>query len=152
MKSKLISILFALFISSLSIAQQGNIQQGNEKTIVFWNVDKLYDINNDPLTKDDEFLPTALKQWNEERYRKKIADLAEAISAIEPGDLPVILGLAEIENQKVLSDLASSQKLKLPPNIASLVRLRLSFCSSFFPICSLSWAAVWSCIPWDLRW
>ncbi len=99
-------------MSLKAFSQQDPVIKSNFRTIVFWNVDKLYDTNNDPLTKDDDFLPAALKQWNEEKYRKKITDLSETISGIDQGDLPVIIGLAEIENQKVLSDLASSQKLK----------------------------------------
>ena len=84
----------------------------NSLTFVFYNVENLFDIFNDPNTNDEEFLPESPKLWNEEKYKKKITDLAKVLSAINDKELPALIGLAEVENQKVLEDLVASPKLK----------------------------------------
>ena len=84
----------------------------NSCTIAFWNVDNLFDIINDPISNDEEFLPSGPKQWNKEKYEKKISDLAKILSSINEKELPSLIGLAEVENQMVLEDLAASQKLR----------------------------------------
>lgn len=33
----------------------------NSYTIAFYNVENLFDVENDPLTNDDDFLPTSAK-------------------------------------------------------------------------------------------
>jgi endonuclease/exonuclease/phosphatase family metal-dependent hydrolase len=84
----------------------------NSLTFVFYNVENLFDVNNDPNTNDDEFLPESPKLWNVEKYKKKITDLAKVLSSINDKELPALIGLAEVENQKVLEDLVASPKLK----------------------------------------
>jgi predicted extracellular nuclease len=84
----------------------------NSLTIVFYNVENLFDINNDPNKNDEEFLPESPKQWDLAKYKKKITDLAKVIASINDNELPALIGLAEVENQQVLEDLVSSPKLK----------------------------------------
>jgi endonuclease/exonuclease/phosphatase family metal-dependent hydrolase len=84
----------------------------NSLTIVFYNVENLFDTNNDPAKYDDEFTSLGPKEWNQEKYKKKITDLAKVLSSINERELPALIGLAEVENQKVLEDIASSSKLK----------------------------------------
>ena len=45
-------------------------------TIAFYNIENLFDTENDPLTHDDDFLPTAKKQWTTKRYDKKIRKIS----------------------------------------------------------------------------
>ena len=40
--------------------------------IMFYNVENLFDIHNDTLTDDDEFLPAGLRRWSYRRYSGKI--------------------------------------------------------------------------------
>lgn len=83
-------------------------------TIAFYNIENLFDIENDHLTNDDDFLPTSKKRWTTKRYENKLKKLGSVISKIgeEETDLaPVIIGLAEVENKKVLSDLVRSKNL-----------------------------------------
>ncbi|RZS99353.1 endonuclease [Aquimarina brevivitae] len=84
-------------------------------TIAFYNLENLFDTKNDPHTLDDDFLPTSDKQWNDERYSKKLKKLGKAIAKIgvkETRRLPVIVGVAETENLKVLEDLANTKHLR----------------------------------------
>lgn len=83
-------------------------------TIAFYNIENLFDIENDPLTHDDDFLPTSAKRWTSKRYQKKLLKLGTVISKIGEEDTqiaPAIVGLAEVENEKVLSDLVNSKNL-----------------------------------------
>jgi len=83
-------------------------------TIAFYNIENLFDIDNDPKTHDDDFLPSSPKQWTHKRYEKKLLKLGTVISKIGEEDeeiAPVIVGLAEVENSKVVSDLVRSKNL-----------------------------------------
>ncbi len=83
-------------------------------TIAFYNIENLFDIENDPLTNDDDFLPTSAKRWTYKRYQNKLRKLGSVISQIgeEDDKPPVIVGLAEVENNKVLTDLINSEHLE----------------------------------------
>lgn len=97
---------------SLCYSQQDLPSSKNSLTVMFYNVENLFDIYNDSLTADEEFLPLSPKQWNSDKYNRKISDLVQVISSVNEKELPVLIGLAEVENNKVLEDLVSSQKLK----------------------------------------
>lgn len=82
--------------------------------IAFYNIENLFDIYDDELTNDDDFLPTSAKKWTKKRYRNKIYKLGSVISKIGFEDTkkpPVLIGLAEVENSLVLTDLIQSQDL-----------------------------------------
>lgn len=79
--------------------------------IVFYNVENLFDTRNDPLTADDEFTPRGGKHWSQARYTDKSRKIAEVIDSIGGRCLPVFIGLAEIENRKVLEDLTGKTML-----------------------------------------
>ena len=87
-------------------------------TIAFYNVENLFDTENDIYTNDDDFLPSSAKKWTEKRYRNKLQKLGAVISTI--GDTvenepPSIIGLAEIENKQVLLDLITLSTLNELP-------------------------------------
>lgn len=81
-------------------------------TVAFYNVENLYDTLDDPLKKDDEFLPHAEKKWNTTRYYAKLDHLSKVIEKLGDDDGPEILGLCEVENKEVLVDLAATPRLK----------------------------------------
>lgn len=84
-----------------------------EYTIAFYNVENLFDPINDPSTDDNDFLPNSRKRWTAKRYTHKLYKLSKAIASIgQTDDPPVIVGLAEVENKKVLKDLVSQKELK----------------------------------------
>jgi predicted extracellular nuclease len=110
---KLSILLFLLFsFLNLCFSQQYQPSARNSLTVVFYNVENLYDNSNDPKTADDEFLPGNSKNWNDQKYQKKISDLAKVLSSINEKELPALIGLAEVENKKILEDLAYSTGLK----------------------------------------
>ena len=89
--------------------------ESNIYTIAFYNVENLFDIIDDPDKHDDDFLPGSDKRWTNKRYKKKIYKLGTAISQIgedRSGKSPILVGLAEVENKKVLDDLVSTNQLE----------------------------------------
>lgn len=94
-----------------------NIFKKKEKrhAIAFYNIENLFDIYDDELTRDDDFLPTAEKRWTIKRYKNKLRKIGFVIGSIGKKDTkrhPAIVGLAEIENEEVLKDLVASKHLK----------------------------------------
>ncbi|WP_179009321.1 endonuclease/exonuclease/phosphatase family protein [Winogradskyella forsetii] len=84
-------------------------------TVAFYNVENLFDFENDPLTHDDDFLPASAKRWTPKRYQNKLMKLGAVISQIgkeQSKVAPAIIGLAEVENETVLSDLVNSKNLR----------------------------------------
>ena len=82
--------------------------------MVFYNLENLFDIYNDPETHDDEFTPEGVKQWNQLRYEKKLWNMERVLFdlAAQKKDYPIVIGVSEIENRKVLEDLIAQPKLK----------------------------------------
>ncbi len=104
-------ILF-LFVVSITIAQEKKSYKLN--TIAFYNVENLFDFEDDPLTFDDDRTPDGKDHWTEEIYEKKLANMAKVISEIGKdvtGTTPAIIGLCEIENRRVLEDLLNQEPL-----------------------------------------
>lgn len=86
-----------------------------KKVVVgFYNLENLFDTKNDLTKLDDDFTPTGVKQWDEKRYAKKLKKLGKVISRIgkkETGEPPTLLGVAEVENIRVLEDLIKVKAL-----------------------------------------
>lgn len=80
--------------------------------VMFYNVENLFDTQDDPQTDDQEFLPNGELKWDEMRYQKKLKRIAWVISNIADWDFPGIVGLAEIENEKVIQDLLHQPLLR----------------------------------------
>ena len=73
--------------------------------IMFWNTENFYDTRKDSLTNDEEFLPTGTRFWTPKRYHMKLLHAFKVFTAIGGWEPPDIIGLCEIENRKVLTDL-----------------------------------------------
>ncbi|MEO9258518.1 MAG: endonuclease [Crocinitomicaceae bacterium] len=85
-----------LIISNLSRAQATRI-------IGFYNVENLFDTIKSTDSWDDEFLPSAVKQWNTQKYTNKITHLAAVLDSLPYK--PLIFGFSEVENKAVVGDL-----------------------------------------------
>jgi len=93
-------LLILLLLASAPLAE------GQEFSVMFYNVENLFDTSDDTTTNDDEFLPAGSRHWTTGRYRKKLNALAQAISAAGQWELPALAGLCEVENEAVVRDLA----------------------------------------------
>jgi len=84
------------------------------KTIAFYNIENLFDIENDSLTFDDDRTPEGKDHWTIERYQKKIENMSQVLSEIGSEvtqTSPDIIGICEIENKDVLEDLVHHENL-----------------------------------------
>jgi endonuclease/exonuclease/phosphatase family metal-dependent hydrolase len=73
--------------------------------IMFYNVENAFDIYDDTLKDDDDFLPGGLMRWNHTRFDKKINSLYKVIIAAGEWSPPEIVAFCEMENRKVLEEL-----------------------------------------------
>ena len=80
---------------------------------MFWNVENYFDTYDNPSTTDEEFTPTGDNRWGRARFEKKRDDIAKTIllAADQYGDLPALIGLAEVENAFVLQELLEETPL-----------------------------------------
>ncbi|HEY9123745.1 MAG TPA: endonuclease [Bacteroidales bacterium] len=78
--------------------------------IMFYNVENLFDTEDDPEKNDNDFLPTSKHYWTIERYKKKLDNISKVILSVNV-DMPVVVGLAEVENERVLDDLVKNTGL-----------------------------------------
>ena len=99
--------LFCAFLHLKVTAQQ-------KSRIVFYNCENLFDIYDDPLTKDDDRTPNGKFKWTEEKYQSKLHKITKVFKAmtLPNNNWPAVIGLCEIENAKVLSDLQNILLLK----------------------------------------
>ncbi len=92
--------------------------KGDYYTVSFYNLENLFDTVDDKRTDDDGFLPDSARRWTMKRYKKKLRKLGYTIAHIgskPTGKPPVIVGLAEVENQMVVEDLLKTKFLKHIP-------------------------------------
>jgi len=71
--------------------------------VAFWNIENLFDAENDSLKNDEDFTPTGSNKWTEERIEQKMKNLARVIGDMNEGRGPDVLGMAEIENYAILA-------------------------------------------------
>lgn len=97
----------------LLLAGIQSFAQKQNYVIGFYNVENLFDIYDDPVKDDAEFLPDGKNKWTQTKYEKKLHNIARVINAMrdENGVYHTILGVSEIENRLVLEDLVSLPEL-----------------------------------------
>ena len=75
-------------------------------TVAFYNVENLFDTQDDSLKQDEEFLSYGVRGWTSSRLRAKYHGIYKVIAGL--GDIeqpPALVGLAEVENRAVLEGL-----------------------------------------------
>lgn len=83
-------------------------------TLAFYNVENLFDYEDDPITFDDDWTPDGKNRWTKELYEAKVINMAKVIAEIGQdvtGTSPAIIGLCEVENRRVLEDLVNDPVL-----------------------------------------
>lgn len=111
-KTIYLSLVLTLIINSCSLTAQNSLYNKDKTaTFVFYNVENLFDIYDDPIKNDDEYTPEGTKKWNEERYVRKLSKISYVLCRINLNELPEIIGLAEVENKTVLKDLVNTKSL-----------------------------------------
>jgi len=109
---KTILTIVILFQLSLHVQCQDSRKPKDSFSVVFYNVENLYDTLDDPLTNDDDFTPAGKVPWTTDRYQVKLKNLSKVISSVLAPSLPDLVGFAEVENKAVLEELLKTPELK----------------------------------------
>lgn len=80
-------------------------------TFMFYNTENFFDTEDDSLTNDEEFLAEANRRWNSGRLHSKSERLAKVILAAGKWNAPVLIGLCEVEDLKVIEMLTKNEPL-----------------------------------------
>lgn len=102
-------LVFLIFLAGPMFAQRGDFR------IMFYNLENLFDTINNPNTRDDEFLPSGDKKWDNYRYWKKINRTFQVIAAAGETRPPEIIGVCEVESFLPLYNLANNTPLSKFP-------------------------------------
>ncbi|MCB9303926.1 MAG: endonuclease/exonuclease/phosphatase family protein [Lewinellaceae bacterium] len=105
-------LFFLLFCIPMALSAQQKYQVG---CIGFYNFENLFDTLNDPTINDEEFLPEGANRYSPEIYQEKLEHLAKVVSELGTELTPdgvSILGVAEVENRKVLEDFSQQPLVK----------------------------------------
>lgn len=85
--------------------------QNNEKelySIGFYNVENLFDTYHDEGKNDTEYVAGGRRGWDYAKYKSKLANLDRVLGELARERVasgPIVIGLAEVENFKVIQDL-----------------------------------------------
>ena len=108
-------LLLGCIISLFNMMAQKQTASYSVSCVAFYNLENLFDTINDPTINDEEFLPQGGYHWSALKYENKLRNMAYAISQIGKNVSPVgpvILGVSEIENRRVLEDLVKEPAIK----------------------------------------
>jgi predicted extracellular nuclease len=103
----MILMFLGVFVFSLSTSCISPSLSQEAIDVVFYNVENLFDTRHDNGKHDKEFTPKGENNWTKDRYEMKINRINQVISQYENIGL---MGLCEIENQKVLKDLIKGRE------------------------------------------
>ncbi|MFV0505691.1 MAG: hypothetical protein ACK5L5_03120 [Bacteroidales bacterium] len=79
--------------------------------IMFYNVENLFDTEDNPDTADEEFVGGGIRGWSNKKLAVKCKRIYQVIAAT--GDrFPTIIGFCEVENRNVLERLINTTPLK----------------------------------------
>lgn len=112
MKNKFLFIFCFLFVVVNHLSAQ---QNNNSYSLLFYNVENLFDTRNNPQTDDDNFTPEGELHWTHKRLNTKLLNLSKVILSSSGWSSPDIVVLAEIENRFVLEKLVRDTPLKSIP-------------------------------------
>jgi len=100
-------------ISSIGVQAQHEVQVG---VIAFYNFENLFDTEDDPKNwGDNEFLADGLYNYTQEVYEQKLHNIATVLkdmAAEYTPDGPAVIGTAEVENSRVLTDLIKQPEIE----------------------------------------
>ena len=97
MKKVLLAIVWCVLAGLICHAQDSMRWQ-----MAFWNVENFFDTQHDTLKEDIAFTPMGENHWTAKRYADKRNKIYKMVAAMQ---WPAIVGLAEVENDRVLRDL-----------------------------------------------
>lgn len=106
-------LIAIIVLLALGTGVKAAAQSPGRNTIMFYNVENLFDTIPDPDTRDTEFIPDGAKKWNTHKYNLKMANLEKVFYSVARAnrDFPAVIGVSEVENRSVLEDIVALDKL-----------------------------------------
>ncbi|MBP5716108.1 MAG: endonuclease, partial [Bacteroidales bacterium] len=101
---------YLFFVFSVAVLCGQSVEQHNR--IVFYNCENLFEPSDNPEKLDDEFTPDGERHWTYTRVNQKVTNLARVLVAAGEGRAPMLVGLAEVENDSVLMRLTRRTALR----------------------------------------
>ena len=98
----------------LLLAQGCGKRKSELYSVAFYNLENLFDTIHDDGKNDYDFLPGGRYAWNTTKYEAKLKNLAHVLSELSRGKVPqgpACIGVAEVENKRVLNDLLKQPAL-----------------------------------------
>ena len=108
-KMKINFLLFFIFTIYLSPVFSQPLTE--EYSFMFYNVENLFDSEDDPSVSDDEFTPQGARHWRNSMLSQKLLNLSKVILNAAGWIPPQLIGLCEVENRKVLEMLINDTPL-----------------------------------------
>lgn len=114
MRKFLLFPVVALMLGILCMSARGAAAESTAQPqylvagVAFYNLENLFDTINANGKFDLEFSPEGRRMWDTEKYNIKVRNLATAIAALATENTlmgPGIIGISEVENESVVSDL-----------------------------------------------
>ncbi|MEO6760149.1 MAG: hypothetical protein ABIO24_11900, partial [Saprospiraceae bacterium] len=109
------AVLAGLFFLLPGLISAQSADNYKVAAIGFYNLENFFDTLDSPITNDADFLPNGRLAWNTVKYVSKQANMAKVISQLATEVSPdgvAMLGVAEVEDRKVLEDLVLQPALK----------------------------------------
>lgn len=93
---KRLLLFLLLFVAQILILNSQSMK------IMTYNVENLFDTQHDSLKNDKEFLPNSELHWTNKRFYDKLHEVMQVIVGLGGDELPLLVGLCEVENDFVL--------------------------------------------------
>ena len=103
--------MFKKIFLCIIILPQAIYAQIQRTDILFWNVENYYDPFVDSLQQDPAFTPQGANHWTWNRFIAKRDALAKTMIAMGAEELPVLIGLCEVESRFALAQLVRQTPL-----------------------------------------
>jgi len=101
-----------LFVLTIFILLYFPVSGQTNFRVMFYNTENFFDTLDEPGKNDNEFLPEGAMHWTVGRYQNKLNNIAKVITSAGEWDTPALVGLCEVENDKVIKDLTQYSPLR----------------------------------------
>ncbi len=112
MKKPLLLLILCLCATVMVVAQRNSKQR--LYSVAFYNLENLFDTIHDNGKNDYDFLPDGKYQWDTPKYEAKLKNMAQVLSSLSRERVPqgpAFIGVAEVENNRVLDDLVEQPSI-----------------------------------------
>jgi endonuclease/exonuclease/phosphatase family metal-dependent hydrolase len=104
-------LFFIILICFACVTGCAQKADDHEIGIAFYNCENFFDTVHNPAKEDEEFTPEGKYHYTQRIYEQKVHNIATVIRNMGGADGPAVIGLAEVENNTVLNDLARQPDL-----------------------------------------